>query len=59
MAVICGTPAPVTTRVVQIEPGPIPTLMPSAPARQFARAVEGPDVAGNQIDFGQLRFHRA
>src|SRR5215813_15052786 len=28
-AVNCGTPAPVTTRVVQIEPGPIPTLSPS------------------------------
>ena len=31
-AVICGTPTPVTTRVVQIEPGPIPTLTASAPA---------------------------
>ena len=31
MAVICGTPAPVTMRVVQIEPGPMPTLTPSAP----------------------------
>src|SRR3989442_34099 len=33
MAVICGTPAPVTTRVVQMDPGPIPTLIPSTPAR--------------------------
>ena len=32
MAVICGTPAPVTTRVVQILPGPIPTLIASTPA---------------------------
>src|ERR1035437_7747577 len=32
MAVTCGTPTPATTRVVQIEPGPTPTLMPSAPA---------------------------
>ena len=32
MAVIWGTPTPATTRVVQMEPGPIPTLMPSAPA---------------------------
>ena len=32
MAVICGTPTPATTRVVQIEPGPIPTLIASAPA---------------------------
>src|SRR5215204_82025 len=31
IAVICGTPAPVTTRVVQIEPGPIPTLTASTP----------------------------
>ncbi len=31
-AVICGTPTPATTRVVQIEPGPIPTLMTEAPA---------------------------
>src|SRR6186997_2465390 len=32
MAVICGTPAPVTTRVVQIDPGPMPTLIASTPA---------------------------
>ena len=31
-AVSCGTPAPVTTRVVQMEPGPIPTLRPSIPS---------------------------
>ncbi len=31
-AVICGTPIPVTTLVVHMEPGPIPTLMQSAPA---------------------------
>ena len=30
-AVICGTPTPATMRVVQIEPGPMPTLTPSAP----------------------------
>ena len=34
----CGTPTPATTRVVQIEPGPIPTLMPSAPASTRALA---------------------
>lgn len=28
----CGTPTPATTRVVQMDPGPIPTFMPSAPA---------------------------
>ena len=32
MAVICGTPTPATTRVVQIEPGPTPTFTASAPA---------------------------
>src|SRR5688572_16978277 len=32
IAVICGTPAPVTTRVVQIDPGPMPTLIASTPA---------------------------
>ncbi len=38
MAVICGTPAPETTRVVQIEPGPMPTLMPSTPSEISSRA---------------------
>ncbi len=32
MAVSCGTPTPATMRVVQIEPGPMPTLIASAPA---------------------------
>jgi hypothetical protein len=32
IAVSWGTPTPATTRVVQIEPGPIPTLTASAPA---------------------------
>ena len=31
-AVNCGTPTPATTLVVQIDPGPIPTLTQSAPA---------------------------
>ena len=34
IAVICGTPAPATTRVVQIEPGPMPTLIASTPSSQ-------------------------
>ena len=38
MAVICGTPTPATMRVVQIEPGPMPTLTASAPASTSARA---------------------
>ena len=32
IAVNCGTPTPATIRVVQIDPGPIPTLTASAPA---------------------------
>ena len=32
MAVNCGTPTPATMRVVQIDPGPIPTFTASAPA---------------------------
>ena len=37
---ICGTPIPATTRVVQIDPGPIPTLTASTPAsiRAFVAA---------------------
>ncbi len=31
IAVICGTPTPATMRVVQIDPGPMPTFTPSAP----------------------------
>ena len=38
MAVSCGTPTPATMRVVQIEPGPMPTLTASAPASISARA---------------------
>ena len=38
IADICGTPTPATIRVVQIEPGPIPTFTPSAPANISASA---------------------
>ena len=38
IAEICGTPIPATIRVVQIEPGPIPTLTASAPASMSAFA---------------------
>jgi hypothetical protein len=38
IAVTCGTPTPVTTRVVQILPGPMPTLIASAPRRTSSRA---------------------
>src|SRR5450756_2913716 len=37
MAWICGTPAPVTTRVVQMEPGPMPIFTASAPRRTRSR----------------------
>ena len=37
-AVSCGTPTPATMRVVQMLPGPMPTLMASAPASIRARA---------------------
>ena len=38
IAVICGTPTPATIRVVQIDPGPMPTLTASAPAARRALA---------------------
>ena len=38
MAVICGTPTPVTTRVVQMLPGPMPTFTASTPRRTSSRA---------------------
>ena len=40
-ALNCGTPTPATTRVVQIEPGPMPILTASAPASISARAPSG------------------
>ena len=38
MALSWGTPTPETTRVVQMEPGPTPTLTPLAPASMSAWA---------------------
>src|SRR5256885_2256287 len=38
IAVICGTPTPVTTRVVQIDPGPTTTFTASTPRSTNARA---------------------
>ena len=38
IAVSCGTPTPATMRVVQIEPGPMPTFTASAPASISALA---------------------
>ncbi len=49
--VSCGTPTPATMRVVQIEPGPMPTLTPSAPAsNELARGLGRRDVAGDHVD---------
>ena len=50
IALICGTPTPATTRVVQIEPGPMPTLTPSAPCfDQIERRLGGDDVAADHL----------
>ena len=50
IAVSCGTPTPATMRVVQIEPGPMPTLMASAPAvDQRLGAFAGRDIAGDHL----------
>ncbi len=40
MAVACGTPTPITWRVVHAAPGPTPTSTPTAPVRMRCRAVE-------------------
>ena len=51
IAVSCGTPTPATMRVVQIDPGPMPTLMASAPASISAFApFRGRDVAGDDLN---------
>ena len=63
IAVICGTPTPEMTRVVQIEPGPMPTFTASAPASIRSLApLGGRHVAGNHVDIPVLldladRFH--
>ena len=51
MAVICGTPTPATMRVVQIEPGPMPTLTRvGAGFDQRQRGGAGGDVAADDVD---------
>ena len=56
-AEICGTPTPATMRVVQMEPGPMPTLMPSTPAfDEIARRVGGGDVAADDLQVAPLRL---
>ena len=53
-AVSCGTPTPVTTRVVQIDPGPTPTFTASTPRSTSARgAFARRDVAGDELHVGK------
>ena len=58
MAVTCGTPQPVTTRVVQIEPGPIPTLITCRPrhrSRAWAPSA-GRDISGHNRNIRDISF---
>jgi hypothetical protein len=54
MAVICGTPTPATMRVVQIEPGPMPTLTPSAMVDHRPRCIGRGDVAADHFDLRKV-----
>ncbi len=57
IAVSCGTPTPATIRVVQIEPGPMPTLMASAPQSINALAPSlVRDVPGDYLHLVRLTF---
>ena len=50
IAVSCGTPTPATMRVVQIEPGPMPTLIAvGAGIDQRLGAFGGRDIAGDDL----------
>ena len=54
-AVIIGTPMPATTRVVQMEPAPMPTFTASTPSAISASVrFGGGDVAGDEIDVLEL-----
>ncbi len=54
MAVTWGTPTPVTTRVVQMLPGPDPDLHRVDPApHQLTRTGLGGDVPGDQLHVGE------
>ena len=60
IAVIIGTPMPATTRVVQIEPAPMPTFTASTPSvDQRLGRLAGGDVAGDEVDVGELPAHAA
>ena len=56
IAVIIGTPMPATTRVVQIEPAPMPDLdrVDAEVDQRFGR-FGGRDVAGDEIDVWRTR----
>ena len=60
MACNCGTPTPATTLVVQIDPGPIPTLRESAPAfiKSFAASAVAifPTITGTSENFFFIFF---
>ncbi len=60
IAVNCGTPTPATTRVVQIEPGPTPTLTADTPALISASVPSAvatlPPISGR---FGKCDLQRA
>ena len=50
IAVICGMPAPLTTRVVQIDPGPMPDLdRVGARGNEISGRFFSGDVSDNQI----------
>ena len=55
----CGMPAPLTTRVVQIEPAPTPTLIASAPAACSASTPSSvttlPAITGSDGQFDLIR----
>ena len=56
IAVICGTPTPATTRVVQIEPGPMPTFTAvGAGLDQRLGALGRRDVAADDRQLGEVR----
>ena len=48
-AVSCGTPTPATIRVVQIEPGPIPTLTRPRQPQSWLSTGAGADVAADDL----------
>src|SRR3954465_13548308 len=70
IAVTCGQSMPATILVVQIEPGPMPTLIgragsrvildrDSVPVDQRLRRLGRPDVAGNHLHVGEAHHQSA